>query len=445
MIRKWKNYWEARLDNKNIRADGRNAAQRDYARVIHSSAFRRLQSKTQVLGLGDSDFYRTRLTHSLEVCQIGEEIMRNLLKKYNSKKAIKDIIPKSEQIRAICLAHDLGHPPFGHGGEQALNKIMNEHGGFEANGQSLRIMTKIPSYHDKYGMNLSRRTLLGVIKYPAPYQEVANICAYPNGSISEFPASKFKPPKCYYNEEQGIIDWITEEVKADWEIVKRVTYMGSRKHGKTNHMSLDARIMDIADDIAYGVHDLEDAISLRFIKRSVLESSEISEKLKSCLGYRQPMYQHLLDFLFSEMSHKRKEAIGSLVSICVKSVEVEVNNGTGLKNPIFAVQAKLNENKSELLKVLKDVVYKNVIKTPRVQQLEHKGKIIIQKLFNAFETDPENLLPTERLINYNRATCSSSRKRIICDYVAGMTDDYAIRRYQQMFIPDMGSVFDHLG
>ncbi|MEA3647969.1 dGTP triphosphohydrolase, partial [Acinetobacter baumannii] len=136
---------------------------------MHSSAFRRLQSKTQVLGLGESDFYRTRLTHSMEVSQIGVGITRWLKDKYDTNEEIKSIIPSTALMSSICLAHDLGHPPFGHGGEVALNFCMRNYGGFEGNGQTLRILSTLDKYTEKNGLNPTRRLLLGVLKYPASY------------------------------------------------------------------------------------------------------------------------------------------------------------------------------------------------------------------------------------------------------------------------------------
>ncbi|HWW05869.1 dGTP triphosphohydrolase [Collimonas sp.] len=147
--------------------------QRDRARIIHSSSFRRLQSKTQVLSLGESDFYRTRLTHSLEVAQIGSSICEQLKELYKANSEYMGLIPSFSLIEAICLAHDLGHPPFGHGGEIALNSIMKDHGGFEGNGQTLRIVTRLGEYSPVHGIDLSRRTLLGLLKYPTLHKDVA--------------------------------------------------------------------------------------------------------------------------------------------------------------------------------------------------------------------------------------------------------------------------------
>lgn len=151
-------YWEDRLLKQERKTnDLRTEYERDFSRLIHSSAFRRLQAKTQVLGLGESDFYRTRLTHSMEVAQIGAGIKRHLKKgeylKKPDEKILDEILPSSALINAICLAHDLGHPPFGHGGEVALNICMREFGGFEGNGQTLRILTKLEKYTEKNGLN----------------------------------------------------------------------------------------------------------------------------------------------------------------------------------------------------------------------------------------------------------------------------------------------------
>ena len=144
--------------------DHRSPYQRDRARVLHSEAFRRLQAKTQVHDVGSHDFHRTRLTHSLEVAQIGSGILAQLTRKQPQEMA--PIATETALIESLCLAHDLGHPPFGHGGEVALNYLMHEHGGFEGNGQTFRIVTKLEPYTKSKGMDLSRRTLLGTTQIP---------------------------------------------------------------------------------------------------------------------------------------------------------------------------------------------------------------------------------------------------------------------------------------
>ena len=155
------NIWEMRLSEDPRRSgEVRSEWERDYARLIHSSAFRRLQSKTQVLGLGESDFYRTRLTHSMEVAQIGVGIVRWLQNHHQDDEEIIKALPRSALMSSIYLAHDIGHPPFGHGGEVALNLCMRDFGGFEGNGQTLRILSKLDKYTADHGLNPTRRLLL---------------------------------------------------------------------------------------------------------------------------------------------------------------------------------------------------------------------------------------------------------------------------------------------
>ena len=152
--------------------DHRDPYYRDYARLVHSAAFRRLQAKTQVLGLGESDFYRTRLTHSLEVAQIGAGLVVHLRAQLQLPtmppqprfESWLNLLPSEKLIEAICLAHDLGHPPFGHGGERALNYAMRGAGGFEGNGQTLRILARLEKNSEDHGLNPTRRLLLGVLK-----------------------------------------------------------------------------------------------------------------------------------------------------------------------------------------------------------------------------------------------------------------------------------------
>ena len=159
---------QRRLEQDSRPNDTRSEYERDESRLIHSAAFRRLQSKTQVLGLGENDFYRTRLTHSMEVAQIGRGIVQFLDK--NCDKVLGEHLPESALISSICLAHDIGHPPFGHGGEVALNYCMRGYGGFEGNGQTLRILGKLDKYTEYHGLNPTRRMLLGILKYPVTYK-----------------------------------------------------------------------------------------------------------------------------------------------------------------------------------------------------------------------------------------------------------------------------------
>ncbi len=433
----------------------------DYARVVHSASFRRLQAKTQIIGIGENDFFRTRLTHSLEVSQIGEAISNRLYRSLDEGCPKRSWLPRPMLIRTICLAHDLGHPPFGHGGEVALNRCMLSKGGFEGNGQTLRIITSLEKYDKEHGMDLTRRAVLGTIKYPAPYSRLVNEDAYPKerqdlSGESVFKAAKFKPPKCYLNEEHDdvVLGWVAKGLE-DWSRFSEVPPSwspenGKQKHRKTNHKSLDASIMDVADDIAYGVHDLEDGIALKLIDMRDFEEwfskCDRQEKLNPLLVDKRlgPEIHDLANKLFSRNTYERKQAIGHVVGLFVGAVEIKEE--AKFQHPLFQYRTALNCGMKNALDVLKGIVTELVTKSPQVQQLEFKGQKIVTELFHAFVTDPERLLEPD---HYKRIIQSEgdddvATARVVCDYIAGMTDDYATKRYRQLFVPRAGSVFDRL-
>ena len=418
----------------------------DYGRVVHSAAFRRLQAKTQVFGVGENDFYRTRLTHSMEVSQIGEGITKRQYRELKQNKNRSDEeenqkkwLPHPVLMKTICLAHDLGHPPFGHGGEVALNRCMLGNGGFEGNGQALRIVTRLEKYSEEHGMDLTRRAVMGLIKYPACYEDTNTfeISQEESQNLSANPifnAQKFKPPKCYLNEEQEIVkSWVSSEL-TDWEKVSEVIEC-EMDHNKTVHKSFDASIMEVADDIAYGVYDLEDCIALRKIK-----IKDFKRRLPKLL--RNHLLQHTNTpekDLFSG-SYKRKKLIGKMVNYFIKSTKINVISG--FEHPLFKYRVGLTSDAKKELDKLKDIVKVLVIEKPEVQHLEFKGQKIVTELFHAFKTDPERLLQP---VDYERIGPNNENiDRVICDYIAGMTDEYAITRYKNLFEPRSGSIFDRL-
>lgn len=439
--------WEERLlEQKKTENDVRNEWERDYARLIHSAAFRRLQAKTQVLGLGESDFYRTRLTHSMEVAQIGVGIVRWLKKgKYPNKlkeETLEKILPKSSLINAICLAHDLGHPPFGHGGEVALNICMREYGGFEGNGQTLRILSKLEKYTEKNGMNPTRRLLLGVLKYPVPYSEVCN-----NKYYQQIPTTKWlakadeqKPPKCFLDTERDLVNWILKNLsKNDIEKFSTLETF-SEKHSKPQFHSLDASIMELADDISYSLHDFEDAISLGLISLNDWYTyNKNKEKIFTDCGYKS---KDLGNRLFSSNTYERKSAIGELVHKFITNINLKEIEG--FDEPLLKWNAELPHPFSTLRKHIFTIVYEEVIKSPNVQLLEFKGQKIVIELFEALSSDPERLLPKSALSYYKEAKNKNEKMRVICDYISGMTDEYATRLYEKIYAPHKGSIFDQI-
>lgn len=437
--------WEERFhEDKQRETDVRNEWERDYARLIHSSAFRRLQSKTQVLGLGESDFYRTRLTHSMEVAQIGSGIVRWLQKRHEGDEEILGVLPKSALMNGICLAHDIGHPPFGHGGEVALNICMRKYGGFEGNGQTLRILSKLDKYTDSFGMNPTRRLLLGVLKYPVNYSKVCVETAYGELKLPKWlsKAKEQHPPKCYLDDEKEIVDWILEPLTA----VEREEFLecevNEGKHSKTKYHGLDTSIMELADDISYSLHDFEDAISLGMITKAIWE--EHTNQAVSIFSDCEIVLTELTKELFSSESYLRKKAIGNLVHTLITHTYVTSSGVKNATTPLIKWNAFLEDKYEKMRKHIFDLVITKVIKTPNVQQLEFKGQKLVIELFEALSSDPERLLPTTTVAKYKKAESEREKQRVICDYISGMTDEYATRLYEKIYAPHKGSIFDRL-
>lgn len=437
----WK---ERRKDAPKREKDVRSEWERDYARIIHSAAFRRLQTKTQVLGLEESDFYRTRLTHSMEVAQIGVGILKILKNKYKGEEEFYQALPKSSLINAICLAHDLGHPPFGHGGEVALNVCMRDFGGFEGNGQTLRILSKLDKYSDKFGLNPTRRLLLGVLKYPVPYSVAVNDSFYKKlDEIKGLPKAKYqKPPKCYLDSEKDVVDWVLIPLSACEKKDFASVTKNYGKHHKSKYKGLDTSIMELADDISYSLHDFEDSLALKLIDESSWREhlGEKRELFNDLLPKEMP-FERLTSSLFSVHSYERKNAIGTLINSLLMSVVFDCTS-CHFNTPLIKYNVGLEVNAEEMRRAIFELVELKVIRSPRVQQLEFKGQKIVMDLFNAFASDPERLLPSENARIFMNAGSELSKMRTLCDYIAGMTDEYAAKMHERLHSPHRGSIFD---
>ena len=424
--------------------DSRSNFDRDYSRIIHSASFRRLQGKTQTLNLGDSDFYRTRLTHSLEVAQIGRGLVSEFKEKYKDKINIINLLPEQSLIETICLADDLGHPPFGHGGEVALNYCMRDNGGFEGNGQTLRILTKLENFSENNGADLTRRTLLGILKYPASYSRAKNELLQPNldqntSTIKIINSEVSKPPKCYLDSEEETVEWVLKNLKQQdiekFTTIETISQKG--KHKKTKYKSFDCSIMDIADDIAYGVHDLEDVITLVLVKKN-----EFYELLKGkCQHFIDQTniitYDNFVNDLFAENSNVRKKQISLLVNYFIRNVKI--NKIDEFEENLLNHKAELDEKPKDFLEILKNFVVNKVIESPRVRHLEFKGQTMVVSVFEVFASDPKSFLSRDL---YNLYVQEGNNMRIICDYIANMTDGSLLKTYERLFSPRIGSIFD---
>jgi dGTPase len=448
-----KSEWiERRSSTKAQRAlsEWRDDYGRDRARVVHSAGFRRLQAKTQVLGIGEGDFHRTRLTHSMEAAQLGRGIVRALEQNHLKKGRPANHaewdrwLPSLNLIETIALAHDLGHPPFGHGGEVALHYAMREAGGFEGNGQTLRLLARQEAHTDGYGLDLTRRSLLGVLKYPVTYETVVRRKFPQVTKQVNLRRDDWKPPKSYMATEKDIVDWIllpfSPEERATFVMLLKVPK--DNEHGKSKYHSLDTAIMEIADDIAYGVHDLEDAIALRLITPKDLESAFAN--IDETWARRVQLWpaKTVLDALFSESGHQRKFMFGGVVNAFIVSVEpYELSE---FQHPLLRLQVRLGEPAARQLKALQDLVTAKVIKTPQVQTVEYRGQQLIVSMFEAIASDPKRLLKENFRKVWEAAGTDGDKLRVICDYIAGMTDEYATRMYERLFVPRQGHIFDRL-
>ncbi|UTZ40703.1 deoxyguanosinetriphosphate triphosphohydrolase family protein [Vibrio campbellii] len=427
--------WQERHDDEHKirRDDHRSPYQRDRARILHSAAFRRLQAKTQVHGNSLEDFHRTRLTHSLEAAQLGTGIVAQLKKK---QPEFRDLLPSDSLIDSLCLAHDIGHPPYGHGGEVALNYMMREHGGFEGNAQTFRIVTKLEPYTEHFGMNLSRRALLGLIKYPALLSQTRAVCLpKPVEHQRKLKAKDWSPAKGIYDCDKDLFDWVIAPLTDNDKTLlsqMRCRPESEFEHCKTRFKSLDCSIMELADDIAYGVHDLEDAIVLGMVTRQQWQEGAASQLADCGDAWFEEHIGSIGHMLFSGKHHERKDAIGGMVNALLTSISIKVVDEP-FSNPLLAWNACLEPQMAKALEVLKHFVSKYVIQVHQVQIVEYKGQQIIMDLFEALSADPERLLPTHTQALWQDAANESAKMRVIADYISAMTDGHAQKLHRQLF------------
>lgn len=341
----------------------RTAFQRDRDRILHTTAFRRLEYKTQVFINYEGDYYRTRLTHTLEVAQIGRTIARAL-------GANEDL------IEVICLAHDLGHPPFGHSGEVALARLMKDYGGFDHNKQSLRIITFLEKrYPDFPGLNLTWEVREGIVKHESEYD------------ISD--AADYNP-----------------ELRG----------------------TLEAQIANVADELAYTAHDLDDGLRSGMITPYMLEGITLWEILVESVGWRSPvldeltrhrMIRRLIGMEVTDLVHSTDQRLRESGARTVEELQRLPYNVIGF-----------SEDMHRRNRQIKDFLYNNLYRHYRVVRMAVKAERILYNLFAAFQAEPE-MLPThvQSLIE------ERGLEKTICDHIAGMTDRYAVEEHQKIFDP----------
>jgi dGTPase len=422
--------------------DHRDSYERDRTRVIHCPAFRRMQRKTQILGTDEGDFHRTRLTHSLEVASIGVSIARSLAQSGKSP-ILSGLLPHDDLIHVICLLHDIGHPPFGHGGEVALNFMMRLHGGFEGNGQTLRLLTKVENSYGAFGLDLTRRALLGILKYPAKRSAVvARVLPEVIPQSKTIRVNDWLPPKAYFDCESAEVEWLLSPlIESDRLHFQSLAELPrDNQHGRSAFHAFDCSIMDIADDIAYGVHDLEDAIHLRLIHREELDTELCRNLMTNTPLKNSP---DLMAGLFSQLLHVRKQAIGEIVNYFITAVDVKITDER-FDNPLLKYNAVLLPEARALLDYLTQCIYRYVIDSQEARTFEYGGQTVILRLFEAISSNPSSLLDIKNRVLFQQATDEDDAWRVVCDYIANMTDEYAYRMHERLFGFNTRTIFERL-
>lgn len=344
----------------------RTPFQRDRDRIIHCNAFRRLEYKTQVFVYHEGDHYRTRLTHTIEVAQIARTIARAL--------------SLSEDLsEAIALAHDLGHPPFGHSGEKVLNALMSDHGGFEHNAHSLRIVEALEKRYPGFdGLNLTWEVREGIVKHNSEHDR------------------------------PGLNDEYEKEKAA----------------------CLEAQIVDIADEIAYNNHDIDDGHTSEMLEPGALKGIELWQEHFEDVKRKFPgedfkvqKYQTIIRIINAQATDLVETVLKTIEDESIKSIA----DVRARKKPIARFSPAMEKKNRQLKKFLLDNLYKH----NRVERMAYKAERIIQELFKVYLKKPKLLPPHV----HSMIAGGKDEHRVVCDYIAGMTDRFALDEFKKLFDP----------
>ncbi|MGL4278778.1 MAG: deoxyguanosinetriphosphate triphosphohydrolase [Albidovulum sp.] len=366
----------------------RSPFQRDRDRIIHSSAFRRLKHKTQVFVEHEGDYYRTRLTHTIEVAQVARTIAGHLGL-------------NTDLAEAVALAHDLGHPPFGHTGEDALAELMKPYGGFDHNAQAIRIVTKLERHYAGFdGLNLTWETLEGIAKHNGPV-------IGPNASGSHSVG------------DPALLPYALAEFNAQYDLELQT------------QASAEAQVAAVADDVAYNHHDLHDGLRAGLFTEADLMELPVTGP---CFAEVDRLYPGL------DPSRRRHEALRRVFGVMVEDVIAVAQNRLqssmpqsaqeirDMPGPIIRFSKPLYQN----LKAIKSFLYTRMYRAPTVVVERRRVTAMIDDLFPLFLNEPA-LLPQEWQADVARAGDKTALARVVLDYVAGMTDRFAIQEHQRLF------------
>jgi dGTPase len=348
--------------------DDRPAFERDRDRIIHSAAFRRLEYKTQVFVNHEGDYFRTRLTHTLEVAQIAKGIARRLHL-------------NEELTESLALAHDLGHTPFGHSGEEVLNRLMKDKGGFEHNLQSLRIVEELEDRYPTFkGLNLTWETREGIAKHSAPSPDRS-----PNDLLREY----------------------------DPHVVP----------------TLEAQIIGVADEIAYNNHDVDDALEAAFFTLEDLDEVTLCREIKEQVLNKYPRLS-ANKLKYQMISYMIGFLMGNLVHYTCRQIDDSGIEALDDVRRVNKILVSLDPTAQQSNDELKDFLYTHVYRHYKVERMRLKAERYVTLLFETYQSNPA-LLPPKYLAKMEK----DSKERVICDYIAGMTDRYALDEYKRLFEP----------
>ena len=400
----------------------RSPFQIDRDRIIHTSAFRRLQNKTQVFFSGEYDFYRTRLTHSIEVAQIG----RSLCDRLNRTSPLlgPESFLDADLVEAVCLSHDIGHPPFGHTGERTLHRLMQPYGGFEGNAQTLRILSTILFGPDR-GMNPTRALMDGVLKYKTLHGEVAD-----------------QQNHFLYADQAPLLDFVMAG-----RAFPEALAPGKARNG---FRSIECRVMDWADDTAYSLNDIADGIQAGFIQIDRIERWAAGQVLTAAQN-------RLITELLEAIRRGRVEStVGKKIGRFIGAAELEEVSEPSAHladlSPRHRHRLAIDPEVEEECALYKRLAFDLVFRSQQLQQLDRKSDYILTRLFEVFAelyivTDRPgrghyHLLSEEEERLVFGQPDEASRARVVCDVLAKMTDGIASRTYRRLFDADFGSIID---
>jgi dGTPase len=464
----------------------RTPFRRDYGRLLHSPAFRRLQGKTQLFPSHENDYFRNRLTHSLEVAQVAKSIAIriNATDEFFGTPEMKI---DTDLVETAALAHDLGHPPFGHNGEEALDDCMADSGGFEGNAQTLRILARLEKRQtltsnasgkeairagrdNRAGLNLTFRTLAGVLKYDRRIPELRKDRSSPIG-IS----------KGYYFTEADLVRDIKANVGFD-----------SGNSRFPDFKTIECSIMDVADDIAYSTYDLDDSFKAGFLDPVAMLANydNIIEQVASEIQNR--LNRYYVDLPTTQRQYTRKDFYGILVELIPGIYDLHELKGMIIRRPEDAAaitaqsartsklvasngyfrhdltsdlvgkfidgievifnpaqpwlsRARLQVDMFKRVETLKNFTYQATIMSPRLKVTAYRGKDIVSEIFRALNTGSgELLMPDDFRDIYRGIESGAGKRRVICDFIAGMTDRYAIEFYRRLYGTNPETIYSPL-